>query len=511
VKIGPYEVLDELGQGGMGVVYRVRGADGREAALKLLGATLDPDKLAAFERELRLLNSFSMADGFVPVIDSGSEQGRWYLVMPLLEGGTLRQRLRAGKLKIQEAVRVVTAVAEAMGRAHERGVIHRDLKPENVLLDEAGRPFVADLGLAKHWRRGVLGASRSAGMTETGVVAGTPGYMAPEQLQDSKRAQPQADVFALGAILHEALTGRRPFEGAGLVGYADAILHTTPPLPSKLRVGVPAWLDEVVRRSLARTEKERFADARELARALRSGAPASRSRRGVVLVLAGLSLVALGGAAVLGRGSLPRLTAIPGRAKAVEEAPRSALDWRESGKARMKKGDLEGAIADFTAAIERDPRDALNWEARAQARDRSRDREGAKADLARTIELAPRQADPLYHRGRLRIADADYAGAVEDLTNALELKPDHFDALVARGVALMDLRRLDDASRDFTRATEIAPRRADGWGSRGLLRLEKGDAAGAATDLERAVEFETNPQKREDWMLSLERARNPAR
>jgi serine/threonine-protein kinase len=147
VRVGAYEVLSELGRGGMGAVYRASAPDGNIVALKVLLA-LDTEKLARFERERRLLSIFTAQDGFVPLLDAGVCEAGPYVVMPLLEGGTLRARLQKGALGIEETIELARALARAVGRAHARGVVHRDLKPENILFTKEGRPLVADLGLA---------------------------------------------------------------------------------------------------------------------------------------------------------------------------------------------------------------------------------------------------------------------------------------------------------------------------------------------------------------------------
>src|SRR5581483_3022091 len=207
-RVGSYELGEELGRGGSGIVFRGRAQDGRPVALKLIHARPTEQRLAAFEREKRLLWSFGESQGFVPILDEGQEPP--FLVMPLLEGGTLRDRLRQGALDVDEAVALVAKLAQALGRAHERGVVHRDMKPENVLFAADGSPLIADLGLAKHFRRDLAGATQSVSLSAGGDI-GTPGYMAPEQLDGAKDVGPPADVFALGVILYRALTGERPF------------------------------------------------------------------------------------------------------------------------------------------------------------------------------------------------------------------------------------------------------------------------------------------------------------
>ncbi len=504
MRIGPYEVLGELGRGGMGTVYRVREADGREAALKLFaGGSEDPEKVAAFEREVRLLRSFTRAEGFVAVIDVGSERGWRYLVMPFLEGGTLRQRLKAGKLDVVEAVTLVATVAEAMGSAHEKGVVHRDLKPENVLFDGEGRPLVADLGLAKHFRRDVLGASKSGAMSETGVIAGTPGYMAPEQLEDSKRAQPQADVFALGAILHEALTGKRPFEGNGLLGYTEALLSDPLP-PSKLRAGVPAWLDEVVRRALARKEEERFVDARALARALRAGAAGASARRRVAIVLGGFVVAVFLGAAAYRIATSSRQPApiTPPRAPPAPppRAP-SAVELAERAEKKVGTGGEDEAVALASRAIQLEPSLARAWAVRGEARYLRGDSAGARADLERAIELGSESARAWCLRGLMRLDD-DPSGAIDDATRAIELDPNQVRAWSLRGRARFRMGQGNDVvagMRDLTRSIELAPGLATVWLDRALARGMIRDFEGEVSDAGRAIELD--PSVPEAWEL----------
>ena len=157
MKIGPYEVLAPVGQGGMGVVHQARGPDGALVAIKLLLRVSD-ERVARFDREKRLIGVFTARDGFVPLLDSGMSERGPFLVMPFMGGGTLRDRLRKGPLGVDETLALGRTLAEAIGRAHERGIVHRDLKPENILFDARGaesgdlsRALIADLGLAKHF------------------------------------------------------------------------------------------------------------------------------------------------------------------------------------------------------------------------------------------------------------------------------------------------------------------------------------------------------------------------
>jgi hypothetical protein len=299
VKIGPYTVLGTLGQGGTGAVFRVLSPGGEEVALKLLGKTT-PAALARFRREERLLGSFTARDGFVPLLDAGGSDDGPYLVMPLLGGGTLRERLADGPLGVEEALGLGRALARALGHAHARGVVHRDLKPENVLFAEGGTargaPLIADLGLAKHFGAGDAGVVPSVALTRSGEIKGTFGYMPLEQMKSFKEADARADVFALGAILYEALAGRPAFMGASVAELFRAIESGAVESLGALRPETPAWLERVVLRALAREPEGRFRDGLELARALEGPASlrlGSRARAAAPAALLGLVLLAL--------------------------------------------------------------------------------------------------------------------------------------------------------------------------------------------------------------------------
>lgn len=313
MEIGPYELLAPIGQGASGIVHRARSPDGREVAIKVLRKSDAPQVVARFEREKRLLEDLGEVAGFVPILYGGLSDQGYYFAMPFLRGGTLRARIDAGTLEPRQAIAIVVKLARAMGRAHQKGIVHRDLKPENIIFSEDGRPLIADLGIAKQIPV-EDGISLATPLSSTGDFRGTMGYMAPEQMFDSKRVGPTADVFALGVLIFEMLSGRKPFEGMSILHVASKMREREADRLSSVAPMAPRWLDAVVRRSLAAEPEARYADGGSLASALEAGVRANRILR---LAVATLAVVAVS----LVTGFL--LKVLPGVASA---GPRRGLD-----------------------------------------------------------------------------------------------------------------------------------------------------------------------------------------
>jgi WD40 repeat protein len=273
-RLGPYEVVEPLGSGGMGEVYRARDPRlGREVAVKLVATEGEPspDRLRRFETEARAAAALSHPN-VVTVHDVGTHEGRPYLVLELLEGQTLREALRGGVPALRQAVAWALEVARGLGAAHERGIVHRDLKPENVFLTTDGRVKVLDFGLAKLHEPLVSDEADRESPTATrdtspGVLLGTIGYMSPEQVK-GETPDPRTDVFALGTVLYEMVTGRRAFGGGTAPEVLASILRDEPPALESVVHGIPVSLETVVRRCLGKHRSERFSSARELAGAL---------------------------------------------------------------------------------------------------------------------------------------------------------------------------------------------------------------------------------------------------
>jgi hypothetical protein len=298
VRVGDYETIREIGRGGVGAVFEARARDGSTVAVKLLRSGATEETRARFEREQRLHAELGESKGFVPFIDAGDSAAGPYVVMPLLEGGTLRDRLRRGEaLPPEEAIALVETLARALGHAHARGLVHRDVKPENVLFTKEGKPLVSDLGLAKHWTDDAPGVSKSFMLTVSGDFLGTVGYASPEQLEDTSKAGPPADVFALGAILYECLTAFPAFTAENAIELIGKVQECRPASVSRMAPRTPAWLVKIVSRALARDPEKRYPDGTALARALARGPGGARR----VWLAAALVLAAVLVAAFLAR------------------------------------------------------------------------------------------------------------------------------------------------------------------------------------------------------------------
>ena len=276
-EIPGYEVEMVLGHGGMGVVYRTRHLRlNRAVALKMLlaGPFARPKERERFRREAEAVAALRHPN-VVQVHDSGEHDGRPYFTMELEEGGTLARKLAGTPLPARDAAALIAAVADAVQAAHAARIVHRDLKPSNVLLTADGTPQVADFGLARR-------AEGGPGLTRTGAAVGTPSYMAPEQIRaDGKAVGPVTDVYALGAILYECLTGRPPFRAETSVATLQQVLTDEPVLPRRLNPTVPRDLETICLKLFAKgVPRQRYSTAAALAEDLRpvSGSAARPSR-----------------------------------------------------------------------------------------------------------------------------------------------------------------------------------------------------------------------------------------
>ncbi len=412
VRFGRYHLLRELGKGGMGIVYEAWDPDlGRKVALKRLLRTesaSDEVHIAMLRREARAAARLRHPH-VVAIHEVGECEGRDYFTMDLIEGETLEDRLGAdARSRLEENLAILVTVAEAVAAAHAQGIVHRDLKPGNILLDGKGNPFVTDFGLAKH----LTGADAANTLTASGHVVGTTRYMAPEQAY-GRPATPASDVYALGVILYEAMTGVVPHDVEHLSQLIDAFAHRNLVAPRKRDSDLPIDLETICLRCLEFRPALRYGDAAALAddlRRFRAGEPIAAQRpslwyrmrraagrnRALSLALAGALLlsVALGIATTLAAGGRSNLA----RTEAEADAERLLLQaeglWREA-KLVLYRTDipvarhhdkLHAALAIYEQAIARAPHYGWIYESRGRLHIQTRRFAAAEADLRLAVD-----------------------------------------------------------------------------------------------------------------------------
>ncbi len=277
-RLGTYEIVGRLGAGGMGEVYRARDTRlGREVAIKILPQAVasSPDRLARFEREARTVAGLNHPN-IVTLFNVEDEEGVRFLTMELVEGESLNQVVAPGGLPLERVLDLSIPLAAALIAAHERGIVHRDLKPSNVMVTRDGWIKVLDFGLAKAaaepspdpGQAGTQGITAEAPISGTGQMLGTVPYMAPEQIR-GEAVDARSDLFALGIILYELASGRRPFTGATLADVGSAILRDAPAPLLSLRADLPRDLNRIVSRCLEKSPRDRFQTARDVYNELR--------------------------------------------------------------------------------------------------------------------------------------------------------------------------------------------------------------------------------------------------
>src|SRR5467141_2971716 len=274
VRLGPYEILDAIGAGGMGEVYRARDTRlERTVAIKILPAQFssDPARKQRFEREAKTVSSLNHPHICV-LYDVGHQDGIDFLVMECVEGETLAKRLVKGPLPLEQVLKYGAQVADALDKAHRSGVVHRDLKPGNIMLTAAGAKLL-DFGLAKTASplasvATLTVASPKSPVTEQGTIVGTFQYMSPEQVE-GRELDGRSDIFSIGAVLYEMLTGKQAFEGKSQLSVASAILEREPTPISALKPLTPQVLEHAVKKCLAKAADERWQSASDLASELK--------------------------------------------------------------------------------------------------------------------------------------------------------------------------------------------------------------------------------------------------
>jgi eukaryotic-like serine/threonine-protein kinase len=327
-EVGRYRVVSLLGTGGMGAVYDAVDATlGRHVALKILPPSVvsDPDRLRRFAQEARAASALNHPH-VITVYDIGTfdvdEREIHFISMEKVEGATLSDMLEAGALPLERAIELILQVIDAVAAAHAAGIVHRDLKPDNIMIASSGYAKVLDFGLAKLQEPVTDSGATNVMSTQTGIVLGTAGYMAPERAQ-GRIADHRADLFSIGCILYEAVTGQRAFHGASVYDTLYRVIHSEPEPMESFAPGVPAELKRIVAKTLAKDPDERYQSARELSIDLRQllrgmrtetkqfALPAPNRRRGMLAASIAVATVIAAIAVVIGLQRRPVAAAEP--------------------------------------------------------------------------------------------------------------------------------------------------------------------------------------------------------
>ncbi|HEX3150340.1 MAG TPA: protein kinase [Gemmataceae bacterium] len=460
---GRYRILELLGRGGMGAVYAAYDPQlDRRVALKVPSfAAGDEEGIQNFLREARIAAHFHNPH-LCPVYEVGEIDGIFYLSMPVIEGQTLADRLKAaGAFPPEDAVHVVAAIARALEVAHSAGVVHRDLTPANIVLNNEGQPIITDFGLARQSTAPGVNSPDSLG------IAGTPAYMAPEQVLGNNAAiGPATDVYALGVVFYEMLTGTRPFDGP-LRTLLARIVADDPEPPTSRRADIDERLATICGKALAKEPAERYASMSDLVAALdvwleqnerADGQRGRRSRRAASALVA--VVLALGSALFIWRPwhSTPMPERTP-RASAARD-PEAALARAELAWRLNNDGDLDRAIEESTGALRLDDRCVSALHCRGNAMLKKKNPQLAVDDLRRAIAF-----DAANHETRVDLAWAyndlgDHESSLMQANLAIALDPDSSEAHNQAGWALFKQGRHREAIEQFTSAIQHNPRYA---------------------------------------------------
>ncbi|MDP6957695.1 MAG: protein kinase, partial [Planctomycetota bacterium] len=410
-QIGKYEILEQIGAGGMGVVYRARHIELKNTvALKVMiaGEHASEETLLRFQREARSAAALHHPN-IAPVFDVGKEEPLYYIVMEHVEGKNLDQRAQT-KITPQEAAQITRDVARALSYAHEHNIVHRDVKPGNILVDKEGRAKLVDFGLAKS-------LLDDKTLTKTGEIIGTASYMPPEQISGSMReVDEKSDIYSLGTVLYELLSGRTAYAAETLIMTIRQIEEATPTPPSELNKEVPRELETICFKAMAKEKSRRYATAVDLREDLDrflNGEPIEARRNSIIYrttkwiqkrparsTATAMSLLLIMITATL----LFRPTPGPTQEEQDKVLFQKALPHLETAQYEIEKASR------YTADARQERRSVL---------------EKAVEELNKAIVLFPRYADAFFYRGIARKSLARPDLAQKDFSEAIRLDPTH--------------------------------------------------------------------------------------
>jgi len=486
--VGPYRIIEQLGQGGMATVFKAyHPALDRYVAIKVLHPAFkeDPNFLARFQREARIVAKLEHPH-IVPVYDFSEHKGMAYLVMRYIEGETLKAHLKEGPLPPERILEILKPVADALAYAHEQGVLHRDIKPSNVMLTPEGGIFLTDFGLARMAQSGESTLSQN-------VMVGTPQYMSTEQAK-GEEVDERTDIYSLGVVLFEMLTGRVPFSADTPYAVIHDHIYTPLPLPTTIKPDIFPALEQVVLRALAKEKDDRYQKVTELVLAFESAVveaasgitPAPEEEKAEELATVPSTVVEAKPAALEARPSRRRWLIIGGAVAAllllvccvglflVSQArnakglltlggptpiarPEVEATPFPGGPTRMPLPGGEDPVSQALRQVQANPDDPHAHLMLGNAYALQEETVKALEEYEKAIELDPDYAEAYIKAGDMLAAQRDVARAIEMYQRAAELEPDSVVANLKAGQALWWSRQIRPATEYFRRVTDLDP------------------------------------------------------
>ena len=522
--ISHYHVLGQIGEGGMGVVYVAEDSRfGRRVAIKIPHAGKDESHYRSrFLREARSVSKLNHRN-IATVYDMGeTDDGRPYIVMELVSGQTLGDVLAGPGLSVARSVEVIREVAGALEEAHSHNIIHRDVKPSNVIISDRDEVKVLDFGLAKQLDEDGTKSRALSEHTRSDVVIGTPLYLSPEQARGAKNVDARSDLFALGTLLYECVTGRPAFSGASVIEIGAQVLHFDPPPASRSNPRVPAELDRLIKRALAKKPEDRFQTAKEFAEELarvRARIPDSDSTR--TRRLAGVETLTRSSAFITMAETLKRprlsLLSVLGVAAAAAllvfgiyylfvrrplHVPKpEAVALYEQGVEALREGASFRATGLLRQAVEADDEYALAHARLAEAWTELEFLDRAKDEMLAATRLVPdlsalEREDALYFDAIRATVSRRFAEAVKNYEELARLKADP-QRLVDLGRAYVKNDETQKAVDAFTQAAALDEAYAAASLSLGALHARTKNLAGASAAFDRAERLYARKTNRE--------------
>jgi tetratricopeptide (TPR) repeat protein/tRNA A-37 threonylcarbamoyl transferase component Bud32 len=514
--VGPYQIIEQLGQGGMATVFKAyHPALDRYVAIKLLHPAFkeDPNFLARFQREARIVAKLEHPH-IIPVYDFSEHKGMAYLVMRYVEGETLKVHLKGEPLPPERILEILKPVAEALAYAHEQGVLHRDIKPSNVMLTPEGNIFLTDFGLARMAQSGESTLSQD-------MMIGTPQYMSPEQAK-GEQVDERTDIYSLGVILFEMLTGRVPFSADTPYAVVHDHIYTPLPLPTTIKPDIPTVLERVVLKTLAKEKDDRYQKVTELAIAFKDAvveavsgvAPAPEeekitepatvpstvveakpaapetkpkpSRRRWLLIggaVAAFLFICCAGLFLASRIQKARGTHTPTAQSEIRDTP------FPEGPTELPPPDKD-PVNQALRQVQANPDDPHAHLMLGDAYALQGAKAKAMEEYERAIELAPEYGEAYMKAGDLLVTLADFGRAAEMYQRAAEVEPENLEANLKAAQALWRDGQIMPAIEHFERVTELEPGLPQPHAVLGVFLVRTGQLEEGLAELEIALQLD---------------------